>query len=263
MDGTNYLVAIGNAMACGEYDAISECFFEYGLGSNIAITLPYGFTLEVEPIDSVSDIAWDNYSMGIISSLMTDCGSVVLSLGRLEVQAFKLVRIICLFGKDFGLQMFVGPDNFLYTEAGQNILRALKCNNVEDLLQMALDAVNAIFYDQCQIPIEIHTFEELPEIYQTLCSMGFVKQMLTFRTANNRWLYPCANIEEMAHFWCTNYNLAHQGVMNGTLNPLRKARLAKALSFLPNSLKVIILNKYVVNGYIYYPTGGRVGIDIE
>jgi hypothetical protein len=257
----NTLVAIGTALVNGEYEAVSEAFFEYGIGNNIAITLPYGFTLEVEPLETAGIVAWDRYSMGIITSLMMDCGSVVLSLGRIEVEAFKLVRAICLFGSDFGLLMFVGPDPFLMTEDGQRILEALKCNSPNELVEMALRAFNAVFYDNCGIPIEVHPFVDIAETYEMLSQMGYVKQMLTMRTSKNRWLYPSSDMGEMAAYWCANYNATNMGVLKGIINPIKAHRLRKAIDFMPTTLKSIIDARYVIgrDGLIYDQAGNLVG----
>ena len=79
--------------------------------------------------------------------------------------------------------------------------------------------------------------------------------MATRRTYNNRWTYPCATMQEMVHFWCSNYNRTFLCVSNGSSDPIKLERLNKALANMSMPLKSAIMNNYIIDGYIYTKSG--------
>ena len=198
-----------NMLARGYYDDLATCFSENGVNQEINITLPYGFTLGIENPRRVGELAWDAYSMGAMTSLLENCGALLVNIGRIETEQIKLLKFLILFGKDIGFQVFfcIAPELVESGDLG-NILGMLNCKDDSDLSELAIEALNSQLFSMSNIPVAIYPMQQIVEVYQNLVGMNYIRNMLILKRKDGSWEYTAENSDLAEHRWIDKYNRA-------------------------------------------------------
>ena len=186
--GSLVLVSIANELANGNFNDLATCAATLGVYQKVTITLPYGFTLSVEHPSKARGLATNEYELGAITSMVENCGSLLITLGRVDIN-IDLLNLVLVFNGEIGLKGFlrICPELSMDRDMLNRALSFLRCNNEGDLLNLANEAIISAFGGV--MPVDICLWEELVPFYQRMVQCGAVEQMRRNR-AMNGYGYP-------------------------------------------------------------------------
>lgn len=207
---TVQLSAISNMIGSGLYDDLATAFMENGICQIDDITLPYGFVLSIENPMMARQLAWDSYSLGAMTSLLDNCGSLLFSLKRIETGDMRLISCLITFNKDIGFLVFFAPGPDIDRGSMGNIASQLNCGDFGEVIEIGFEALKSQLLSNESISITACQLDEVTRIYQNLVQNGIIKNMYIAKGKNGGWEYPAENYDLAEMRWRNRFERARQ-----------------------------------------------------
>lgn len=207
---TVQLSAISDMIGRGLYDDLATAFMENGICQMDDITLPYGFVLSIENPMMARQLAWDSYSLGAMTSLLDNCGSLLFSLKRIETGDMRLVSCLIVFNKDVGFLVFFAPGPDIDAGSMGNIASQLNCGDFGEVIEIGFEALKSQLLRNANFSISACNLEDVTRVYQGLVQSGVIKNMYIAKSNNGGWEYPAENYDLAEMRWRSRLERARQ-----------------------------------------------------